>query len=373
MNNSNNNDEVHDQLNVEPYIESDEEEKSAETVEAVGSAEKVETVEKAEAGEFEAEADELEAEAGELEAETESKAEAPAVPVRARRRTHRGRNVFDSLTTGISVTLVLVLIGMVAASITLARQVSNSIREEFVVAVQLDDSIPQRDQQALQSYLTAQPYAKQVNYISKEQGTREIMSELDAPPEELLGSSPIPAEYEVFLRADYVNVDSLNCYMPALKERPYVQDVYYSIDDIEVMDVTIRTVLAALLVVAILLSFVSFALINNTVRLDIYARRFSIQTMKLVGARWGFIRRPFMWRALWIGLIAAIIAGGVVTYGLYALSLQNQNTQFIIMTPEVLTVTLGAILAVGLLLTLLCTFFSVNHYIRMSREKAYRK
>lgn len=292
---------------------------------------------------------------------------------KAMKRTHRSRNVFASMTAGISVTLVLVLIGMVTAFITLATNFSNAAREEFVVEVLLDDSIPQRDQQALQSYLKAQPFAKQVNYISKEQGTREMMSDLGAPPEDLLGSSPIPAEYEVYLQADYANTDSLARYMPALQKRQYVQEVVYPIDVIDSMDVTIRTVSAVLLVVAILLGFVSFALINNTVRLDIYARRFSIQTMKLVGARWGFIRRPFMWRALWTGLIAAIIAGGAVTYGLYVLALQNQNIEFAILTPEVLMITLGAILAVGLVLTLLCTFVSVNHYLRMSRDKAYRR
>lgn len=303
----------------------------------------------------------------------DSSSPAQLAPHKPRKHSHRGRNIFASLTAGISVTLVLVLIGMVTAFITLATNFSDAAREEFVVEVLLDDSIPQRDQQALQSYLAAQPYAKQVSYISKEQGTREMMTDLGAPPEDLLGGSPIPAEYEVYLRADYANTDSLARYMPALQKRPYVQEVVYPIDVIDSMDVTIRTVSAVLLVVAILLGFVSFALINNTVRLDIYARRFSIQTMKLVGARWSFIRRPFMWRALWTGLIAAIIAGGAVTYGLYVLALQNQNIEFTILTPEVLMITLGAILAVGLVLTLLCTFVSVNHYIRMSRDKAYRR
>jgi cell division transport system permease protein len=161
--------------------------------------------------------------------------------------------------------------------------------------------------------------------------------------------------------------------MPALQRHPYIKEVVYPTDLMDTMNAGISAVSAVLLIVAGLLAFVSFALINNTVRMDVYARRFSIRTMKLVGAKWSFIRRPFMRRAVISGLIAALIAGSALYGGLEALTRYNDNQDFRIVTPTVIAVTLGTILVAGLLLTLLCTFFSINRHLRMSQDDLYIK
>jgi cell division transport system permease protein len=288
-----------------------------------------------------------------------------------RKKTKGG--MLGTVTSCISTTMVLILLGTVVAFVTIADNFGRSVRENFTVEVLLDDSIPAQELVALKARLAAKPYAKQVNYISKEQGTREMMADLGGSPEDFLGSSPIPAEYEIFLRADYANRDSLARYMPALQRHPYIKEVVYPTDLMDTMNAGISAVSAVLLIVAGLLAFVSFALINNTVRMDVYARRFSIRTMKLVGAKWSFIRRPFMRRAVISGLIAALIAGSALYGGLEALTRYNDNQDFRIVTPTVIAVTLGTILVAGLLLTLLCTFFSINRHLRMSQDDLYIK
>lgn len=267
--------------------------------------------------------------------------------------------------------MVLILLGTVVMFVTMAMNFSRSVRENFTVEVLLDDSISAEALAALKADIAAMPYTKQVNYISKEEGTREMMKDLNGTPEDFIGASPIPAEYEVFLKADYANNDSLARYMPALQARKDVKDVVYPLDLMEVTNQTISVVSAVLLAVAALLAFVSFSLINNTVRMGIYAQRFSIQTMKLVGAKWSFIRKPFMMKAFWIGLTSAVIAGGLLTAGITALERLNGNNEFEVVTPEVMGLTLGAVLVCGLLLTLLCTFFSVNRHLRMSADDVY--
>lgn len=287
------------------------------------------------------------------------------------KRRKRSAVTLSTVTSCISTTMVLILLGTVVMFVTMAMNFSRSVRENFTVEVLLDDSISAEALAALKADIAAMPYTKQVNYISKEEGTREMMKDLNGTPEDFIGASPIPAEYEVFLKADYANNDSLARYMPALQARKDVKDVVYPLDLMEVTNQTISVVSAVLLAVAALLAFVSFSLINNTVRMGIYAQRFSIQTMKLVGAKWSFIRKPFMMKAFWIGLTSAVIAGGLLMAGITALARLNGNNEFEVVTPEVMGLTLGAVLVCGLLLTLLCTFFSVNRHLRMSADDVY--
>lgn len=278
-----------------------------------------------------------------------------------------------AVTSCISVTLVLILLGCVVTFMTMAMNFSRSVRENFTVEVLLDDSITTQELAALKERLAAKPYTKQVNYISKEQGTREMMADLGAPPEDFIGGSPIPAEFEVFLKAEYANKDSLARYMPAVQAEKSVKEVIYPLDLMDTMNHTIRIVSLVLLGLATLLALVSFSLINNTVRMSIYARRYTIHTMKLVGARWSFIRRPFLRRAFFIGLISALVADGLLYAGMEVLQRLNVNAEFEVVTPTVVIVTLSTVTLCGLLLTLLCAFFSVNRHLRMSTDDIFLK
>lgn len=289
------------------------------------------------------------------------------------KKIRKRKGLLGTISACISLTMVLILLGSVVMFVTMASNFSQSVRENFTVEVLLDDSISAADLGALKADLQRMPYTKQVNYISKEQGTREMMADLDSSPDDMLGASPIPAEYEIFLKADYTDPDSLARYMPALEKHKSVREVVYPKDLMGTMTHVIKVASTALLIVAGLFIFVSFVLINNTMGLLIHARRFSIRTMKLVGAKWGFIRRPFMLRGLRIAIISAMLACAALMGGMQTLLQFNGNSEFEIVTPTMIWLTLGSVAAASLVLTMLCTYISVNRHLRMSDDKLFTK
>ncbi len=282
----------------------------------------------------------------------------------------RNSGSFNSVTSCISTTLVLILFGTVVFFVTMADNLSRSLRENFTVQVLLNDSISNKETVKLQDELRKEPYVRLVTYISKEKATREQAEILETDPEEFLGNSPIPASFELHLKAEYANNDSLELYTPALKARKYITEVIYPQDLMDAVNDNIRRVSIVLLAIAVLLTFVSFALINNTMRLSVYARRFTIHTMKLVGAKWGFIRRPFMLQAFWIGFISASLAGGLL-FGAMKYLIDWDAALGLLITPSVMLITLVSVFGCGLCLTMVCAFFSVNRFLRMKGNEIF--
>ncbi len=279
----------------------------------------------------------------------------------------RSAGRFATITTGISTTLVLVLLGLIVLFVSIGNNFSRQLREGLFVEVMLNDSISQTDLLAVQSHLRQAPYARAVSYKSKAQGIAEMNEALGGDMGEFQGSSPIPAEFEVYLKADYANLDSLKHYEGDMQKLSGVSEINYPRDTMEKLDRTIPSVSIILLVVAALLAVVSFSLINNTIRMSVYARRYSIHTMKLVGASWRFIRRPFIWQALRIGIVAAVIAGGLLGAALYYLRFEAGTGSIYfnqLVTPEVWIYTIGTIFVCGIVLTVFCAFFSVNRHLR---------
>ena len=275
----------------------------------------------------------------------------------------------DSVTACISTTMVLILVGTVLFFAAVANNLSRSLRENFTVEVLLNDSISQQQAYQLQSMLKNQPYTRQVVYTSKEEANRQQVEALGLD-NEFLGSSPIPASFEVHLKADYANTDSLQRYMPQLNKDVRVSDVIYPGDLMKNVNRNISQVSLVLLIVAVLLGFVSIALINNTVRMSVAKRRGAIQTMKLVGAKWSLIRRPFLIKAFFIGLISSILADLALLSGMLGLHQWDENISALV-TPTVMSLTLIGVPALGITLTMISAYFSVNRHIGMRRDDSY--
>lgn len=287
---------------------------------------------------------------------------------RSKHRHHPGR--LNSVTACISTMMVLILVGTIVFVGTMADNLGRSLKENFTVEVLLDDDAPKTEAYKLQTELRQMPYTKSISYISKEKATRIQAQEMgDDPTEFLNGKSPFPASFELHLHADYANTDSLDKFMPALKNAAGVTDVVYPEDLMGDVNDNIRKVSIILLVIALLLGIVSISLINNTMRLSVAQRRHSIQTMKLVGAKWSFIRRPFIRRALWMGLIAGILADLLLLGGMMTLLNWDPQAQQVV-TPWVIGLTLGSVLVFGVVLTVICAFFSVNKHLSMTRDEA---
>ena len=275
------------------------------------------------------------------------------------------------VTLCISTTMVLILLGMVVFFVLSAHNLSAHMKEHLTVTVMLKDSVTVNDAKLFCRDLYHCPYSHNIDYISKEQAQREQIKELGSDPTEFLGFNPFPATLEIQLAADYANRDSLKWIVKELRKDSRVSDLAYMEDLMDRVNVNISRVSLVLLILAVLLTFVSFSLISNTVRLSVYARRFLIHTMKLVGASWGFIRRPFLKQAVWIGVIAAVLAICVLGLGVYGLYLTQPGVLEIV-TWQVLVITAVAVLVFGIVITALCAWLAVNKFLRMTAGELYK-
>jgi len=271
----------------------------------------------------------------------------------------------------ISTTMVLILLGLVVFFVLSARNLSAHMKENLTVTVMLKDSVTVNDAKLFCRALYHRPFSRNIDYISQEEAQREQVKELGSDPTEFLGFNPFPATLEIQLKADYANRDSLKWITREIKKDARVSDIAYMEDLMDRVNVNLSRVSIILLVLAVLLTFVSFSLISNTVRLSVYARRFVIHTMKLVGASWGFIRRPFLKQAVGVGIIAAILANGVLGAGVYGLYLTQPGVSDIV-TWEVLAITAASILLFGIVITALCAWLAVNKFLRMKAGELYK-
>lgn len=277
----------------------------------------------------------------------------------------------QAVTLCISTTMVLILLGLVVFFVLSAHNLSAHMKENLTVTVMLKDSVTVNDAKLFCRSLYHRPYSRNIDYISQEEAQREQVKELGSDPTEFLGFNPFPATLEIQLKADYANRDSLKWITKEIKKDNRVSDIAYMEDLMDRVNANLSRVSIILLVLAVLLTFVSFSLISNTVRLSVYARRFVIHTMKLVGASWSFIRRPFLKQAVGVGIIAAILANGVLGAGVYGLYLTQPGVSDIV-TWEVLAVTAASVLLFGIVITMLCAWLAVNKFLRMKAGELYK-
>ena len=289
-----------------------------------------------------------------------------------RRREKTGRRQGVQLVTlCISTAMVLVLLGLVVFSVQTSRNLSQWVKENLTVTIVFNDEVSVGDAKQFQQDLIHRPFSKEVHYVSREQALKEQTEAMGSDPSEFLGMNPFPATLELQLHSDYANADSLVWISEELRKSSKVTDVAYQVDLMDSVNRNLAKVNILLLVLAVLLTFISFSLINNTVRLSVYSRRFLIHTMKLVGASWGFIRRPFMKQGMLVGILAALMAIAVLGGGIYALYYYEPNILMIITWRE-LVITALAVLVFGLVITLTCSYISVNRFLRMPPGELYK-
>lgn len=274
------------------------------------------------------------------------------------------------VTSSISTTLVLLLLGLVVFFVLAAHNLSVYVKENISFSVLISDDMKEADILKLQKRLNREDFVKHTEYISKKQALREQTEAMGTDPQEFLGYNPFTASIEIKLHSDYANSDSIAKIEKLIKKNTNIQEVLYQKDLIDAVNDNIRNISLLLLGLAGILTLISFALINNTIRLTIYSKRFLIHTMKLVGAGWGFIRRPFLRRNFWIGVLAACMADGILWAA--ATWLVTYEPELVaVITPRVMLAVSVAVLAFGILITWLCAWFSINKYLRMKSSALY--
>ena len=285
---------------------------------------------------------------------------------------YKSGSIFDMqfITSSISTTLVLLLLGLVVFFVLTAHNLSVYVRENISFSVLISDDMKEADILKLQKKLNQEPFVKQSEYISKKQALKEQTEAMGTDPEEFLGYNPFTASIEIKLHSDYANSDSIAKIEKMIKKNINIQDVLYRKELIDAVNDNIRNISLVLLALAVVLTFISFALINNTIRLAIYSKRFLIHTMKLVGASWGFIRRPFLRRNIWSGVLAGIMADAILMGAAYWL-VSYEPELIRVITPEVMLLVSGSVLVFGIIITFLCAYLSINKYLRMKASTLY--
>lgn len=282
------------------------------------------------------------------------------------------KSIFDMqfITAGISTTMVLFLLGLVVFFVLTANNLSIYIRENISFSAILDDDIKETSIIKLQESLNKKDYVKQTVYISKEQALKEQIEAMGTDPSEFLGHNPFNASIEIRLNAGYAHPDSIKWIEKELMTNKSILEISYPQDLLDSVNRNLQKISAFLLGLTVLLSFISFSLINNTIRLTIYSKRFLIHTMKLVGAGWGFIRRPFIIRNLWIGIFSGAIANAILTALAYT-AVKYEPELLAIVTPTNIMIVVAAVMIFGMIITTLCAYISINKYLRMKISELY--
>ena len=270
------------------------------------------------------------------------------------------------LTSVISISLVLFLLGLILLIGMLGNKLSVYVKENLSFSIVLKDNQKETEIKKMQKSLDALPFIKSTEYISKEQAAKELEEELGENPETFLGFNPLQASIEVKLHSEYANPDSLQVIEKKIRNYTSVSELLYRKDMMEMVHNNMKRLGLILLTLAVVLMIISFVLISNTIRLLIYSKRFLIHTMKLVGATSGFIRRPFVKYNIVSGIFASILAILMLTGALYYL--QNELKGFIqILDMQTLLLVYVAVFALGIVLSVIATIFAVNKYLRMGR------
>ena len=288
------------------------------------------------------------------------------------KHTSHSMPIFDMqfVTSCISTTLVLLLLGLVVFFVLAAHNLSVYVKENINFSIVISDDMKERDILRMQKSLNKEPFVKSTEYISKKQALKEQTEAMGTDPQEFLGYNPFSASIEIKLKSEYANADSIAKIEKQIRKNTDIQDVLYQKDLVDAVNDNIRKISLLLLGLAVILALISFALINNTIRLAVYSNRFLIHTMKLVGASWSFIRRPFLRRNFWTGVLAAALADGIL-WGAATWLVEREPELLKVITPQVMLQVSVAVLVFGVLITWLCALLSVNKYLRMKAGTLY--
>jgi cell division transport system permease protein len=270
----------------------------------------------------------------------------------------------------VSVSLVLFLLGILGMVLINARQLSDYFRESLSFTIMLKEDAREADIRMLQKELDAKPYVKQTEYVSKDEAAVKLRNELGEDFLDFLGYNPLMPTIDVYLQARYTHPDSVIKLEKVIAEYPVVDEVYYQESILNLINDNVRKISVFLLVISLLLFLIALTIINNTIRLSIYSKRFLINTMQLIGANRSFIRKPFLLKSLFFGFLAALIAIGLMM-GLMYLIEKEFFTLFTYENINLFLLLCLVLAAAGILINGISTFFAVNRYLGMHEDKLY--
>jgi len=285
-------------------------------------------------------------------------------------RTYSRRIRSSAITSIISISLVLLLLGMVGLLLVNGRNIRKQVMESIGFNVILKENIKEADIYQLQKILDSREYILSTDYITKEEAAIETEQMLGEDFIRFLGYNPLPPSIRVRLHQPWTNPDSVMIIEQDLLQYVSIEEVYYKKSLLYAINENIRQISLVILGFSILLSLISVTLINNTIRLSIYSKRFIINTMQLVGATRSFIRRPFLYRGAASGFSASLISLSIL-FGLVYLLDEEFEGVISFKDYDLLAILALGVILIGMLINWISTFFAVNKYLNIKTDKLY--
>ena len=270
----------------------------------------------------------------------------------------------------ISIALVLFLLGCLGLLVLNAKTISDNFKEQVVVSIYLNESAKEVEVKQLEKSLAMAEYTKSSVYVSKEEAAELMKAEYGEDFLDVVGQNPLQNSIDVHLKADYVNNETLSKITEEISQKDFVQEVRYDSDLVEIMNNNVKKITFWVLVVSSLFTLIAVLLINSSIRLSVYSKRFIIKTMQMVGATKSFIRKPFILKSVQLGIIGAIVA----LIGL-AIVLYNINQTFpeleLIKKPIILTLLFLGVFFLGILITWISTFIATQRFLNLKTDHLY--
>ncbi|MFP4620329.1 MAG: cell division protein FtsX [Bacteroidales bacterium] len=274
------------------------------------------------------------------------------------------------MTSVVSIALVLFLLGVVGLLVLNAKKISDYVKENIGFSLILKEDVKEVEVIRLQKMLDTKQYVKSTKYVTQEEAARELKKELGEDFVDFLGYNPLLASIDVHLHARYANPEGIRNIKNDLQQYDEIKEVFYQKSLVELINQNIQKIGLILLVFSGFLFLIALTLIHNTIRLSIYSKRFTINTMQLVGATRGFIRRPFILRGILHGIYGSVIAMALLAGVIYLL--QDEFSNIIsLQDVEIVTLLFGGVLLTGILISWISNYIAVNKYLKMNPDRLY--
>lgn len=284
--------------------------------------------------------------------------------------TNKKRVTGSYLVSTLSIALVLVVVGVLVFILLNARQVSDCVKQNIGFSIIVKDNVNEAEVKKMQKILDTQPFVASSVFISKEEAARVFKRELGEDFEEVLGYNPLLPSVEIKLNPVYANNDSLVVIEKNLLGNEVVQEVSYQKSLVHMINENVRRISIILLIAGAALMLISFTLIRNTIHLAVYAQRFLIKTMQLVGAKPFFICKPFIQNGIWFGFFGSMFANLILLAAIYFLQ-KEVGGVIDLMNKELIIVMVGVVMVCGVVLSLLSAWMSVTRYLKKDMDELY--
>ena len=270
----------------------------------------------------------------------------------------------------LSIALVLFLLGLLGMLVLNAKKVSDHFKEQVVVTIYLKDSAKDVEMKQLEKSLALAEYVKSTTYVSKEQAAAAMKAENGEDFMDFLGYNPLQNSIDVHLKADYVTSEHLEEISNEALTKTYVDEVRYDNDLVTLMNNNVKKISFWVLVLSALFTLIAVLLINSSIRLAVYAKRFTIKTMQMVGATKQFIRKPFVWKSVQLGIIGAMIALLGMAIVLFYLNKTFPELQ-LLNNVVLITILFVGILILGIIITWVSTFIATQRFLNLKTDQLY--